>query len=428
MKQAFAVAALSFVIAGPSLGQAPPPPPPQPTTTISCTSRVQGLQYDSTATPNCQAVPFTFTAAVPQGRTVVSIKWYVDGTLLSYGSSSTSFTYKAIGVGKHTLNIQMFTDYSTYNGSLTFAAIGGPLTYFVLGGENSGVERPEHDDNNINKPWYLEYFGYIASGSKPSGAQASQYGGTLIRLGQLDGTTYEWHVDGPALGSGGSTDTGCSVFPCSGSDRGEIRVRVTYTFEDPEDTTLAGTAEDDSLQTPPPNETAPRTAYYSFTSHQPDYVVALGPATYKHDPGGIYPNLDLWTWQDVYFHQLLDQNGDGQPGVWIAERFPGSSAAIQAWNAAWGQNLTFENMGNTGVTWTSRLGGIGIEQGEIDNGDLIGLADICGNAAHPDPMAYQALVLTQNLYAATRSTTLGDWGLLTRAFTNTMTLTSVSHD
>src|SRR5512143_2315940 len=76
---------LFCILAGPALGQVLPPPQGGGTTTISCDQRVKGLHYDATATPGCQAVEFTFTAAAPQGVTISGTKWVVGTTIVQTG-------------------------------------------------------------------------------------------------------------------------------------------------------------------------------------------------------------------------------------------------------------------------------------------------------------------------------------------------------
>lgn len=412
--------------------------------TINVDSRVKGLHYDpDTMSGDGQAVPFTFSVTVPPGETFVNAGWTVDGTPVP-NSNSTTITYKAEGAHKHTVHISMTTrrpPFISYVGSLTFASIGGPLSYGVSGREampDMYKEVPAHDDQNVVKPFHIQYFDYAASGSKPADAQAEQYGWVLVNPGPT-GTTYEWKISGPATfwpGHGGLSAQNVNVDATAGSTRGEIKVRVTYHFTDPSDPTLTGSADDDSEETPPPGQTEAAPAYYSFTSHRPTRVEKLsGPILESHIEGTFdkaKPDSTPWTWQDKYEHILYDQNGDGQPGVWVTERFPDAQAQLDRWNYDWGQSLGRVDAGTMGIWWTTYnyavLQNNTMVKGQFDNLDLIGLTGAIGVTDHLDPRAFLALVFEQDYFAATKNTTIGAFGLLVQVWSNSMKANAESHE
>src|SRR5207253_594505 len=102
-----------------------------------------------------------------------------------------------------------------------------------------------------------------------------------------------------------------------------IRVHVIYHYTDPNDSSATGSGADDSEETPPPGLSDSNPTWYCFTSHKPTSVVVHSQVTLKHQAGTEWPDISgKWTYIDMFFHVLKDQLGDGQPGVWVTERFP----------------------------------------------------------------------------------------------------------
>ncbi len=413
---------------------------------VSVSPLVSGLEWDASNLEQRAFHTMTCTASGGPSGWLKHYQW--SGTGIAFSSPSSLVTQAwATSPGKRTASCYVYA-YNPSNPeeivplgsqSKVAVAIGGPLSYEVSEANEQGepVVVPEHDQNEPFAPWYIEYFGYTKGvDSTPSGAQDACYGIVRTYAGQPTGTTYTWSITGPGAAMFGTDDpvsTTLFVAATAGSSRGGIKVRVTYVYVDPVDSSITGSAPDDSEETPPPGASGPEPDYYSFTGHRPTRVEKLGqPTVENHTVGGVYPNTAPWAYVDRFKHQLFDQNDEGQPGVWIIERFPGFGPVLAAWNSATGQSLTEQNAGSMGTGWTSRSP---VEAsnppwawGELDNFDQIGLVGVVANAAHPDPTQYPALICTQQYYAATKNPTVGAWGILVQEWVNTMKVNSVSHE
>ena len=83
----------------------------------------------------------------------------VDDDTGELPSRAYDFTYTAVGVGKHTIKVQVDYYYSPGPGTKTVAAIGGPLA-LGASGPSGNPNTFTHDQNNSTKPIYLQYFDY----------------------------------------------------------------------------------------------------------------------------------------------------------------------------------------------------------------------------------------------------------------------------
>jgi len=219
-------------------------------------------------------------------------------------------------------------------GKTTVVAIGGPLDYGVIGAESmeDGAQVPVHDGDLAWKPFHLQYFNYTSSGpfTAPANFQNSQIGTVTTPL-QPNGTTVTLKVTGNTTLPPQSTYNGAVsvlVIPTSGSGSGGIKVRATYSYVDPVDTSLSGSADDDSEETPPPMLLGTYPEYYSFTAHMPkDLRIQTTYNDHHWLDNGKY-HAERW---DVM--RLYDQNDEGIPGVWVQERFPTFTTDLSTWQA-----------------------------------------------------------------------------------------------
>lgn len=384
-----------------------------------------------------QSATFDFTVSVPSGYTATTVNWWVDPqTGDPPAHTGSTFSYKAVGVGKHTITVKVGTSKGLLNGSTSVVAIGGPLQYSVTNkvpDESPYARVPEHDDNLPSQPWFLQYFNYsYLDGPAPAGAQPYQYGRVFMVLSQPTGTTFAWRVEGPATITPTNIPSSemVTVWPTGESGVGAIKVRLTYNYTDPADSSLTGIAEDDSEETPPPGTSTVNPSFYSFTSHLPFRVEKTTSAPGICYQGGVYPDTIPWSYARYYNHRMYDQNGNGMPGVWMTERFPSAASELSQWNADYGQNIPLQDISQGPTSWMSMIPYPSqlIIGGDLNNADEIALQGISGNAAHPNPGQYSPLVLTQWYMAATRTTTLGAFGILVQVWRNCMGLTSVSHE
>ncbi len=305
------------------------PPTPGVTVTISASEnkRVRGLSYDSTVSGG-QAASFTFSVPAPQGG-VQYVHWKVDDVLVTSAENSLSCTYKAVGVGKHTVTVKVLPNAGAQqNGSLTFAAIGGPL--------NLGIVKPTgnpetfvNDRKNKREPFYLQYFDY-GHASPPTDArvQKTQDGTATVALSQLtgtnatNGTKMEWEYGAlycPELTNSPSANLTSITLQAESAAIAPITVKCKFTYKDPVDATLTGSAYDDTAVTPQPGF-----AYMmvnKFSIHRPDITemsaeipMTLAETNITLGPGEGFSG-------SKYKIYLYDHLGDQMPGVWVQERF-----------------------------------------------------------------------------------------------------------
>lgn len=393
-----AVPLLFLSLAASAAAQLGPPASPSPVTiSESSGKRVKGLTYDGSTSPGQQDVLFTFTVDPDAGYT--SIVWSVDGTAIASAQNSKTCPYLAVGVGKHEVDVKVgYPGQPVHTGALTFAAIGGPLTTGITSGERY---TPTTDllAGGSGSAKYLQYFGFDPSGDIPDGAQPPQMGTLAPALPQLDpGTAYSWSTIGNVSIVGSSTNASVTVGANDQSGYGADGARLTFTYTDPNDTTLSGSAQDDSDQTPPPGETSTDPSFYRFTGHKPSDIVNFSKTNLSTTVGP-----PSWAIADIYRLQVFDQLGLYGAGVWVQERFPDAPPG------------GYSGVNADGVHWTTDPSGLLLDGATYN----IAYDELAISLDEPYPFAdnVQAyMVRVQKYYGGTSSTSISGSGVYLGTF------------
>ncbi len=197
------------------------------------------------------------------------------------------------------------------------AVVGGPLRIEVDGADV--VNTPKWDAYDSEKPWYLQYFGNQPLQPHPGPLdQRAQYAKVRVALAQPPEVRFQWEKEGPVVWrsppeSQLETANNVEIAATNGSGKGEIVVRVKYTIEF--EGQLYGPFDDDTDETPPPNEPSPRETYRRFTAHRPNDTKGLAKLHIGHSSSPPYH------WEDAYLMVLFDHLGDAMPAVWVQEVF-----------------------------------------------------------------------------------------------------------
>ena len=267
-----------------------------PITTACAARRVKGLSYDASASPGGQSAKFSFS---------------VDGGTVKTGRIDLTCPYTAIGVGKRTVNVLVTGGAPPYRGALTFA-IGGPLAFGKVGGSIATWDR---DEDAPLKPRYLQYFGIGPDGPfSPNVDQVPQMASASAAI------------------MGTPTDTTTSITVGATGDSGTSKVKLVYTYTDPTDAGLTGSAEDDTDEVPA-SDGQIHTAMYRLHCHGPKTLALVSKTSARPSPADVaigVPNTPS-PWNkphpygygvaDYYKYQLQDAEGSPMPNVSVAEGF-----------------------------------------------------------------------------------------------------------
>jgi len=324
--------------------------------TVSSTdARVQGLHYDSATSAQKATWSFTCTAGGNYGP-LYYCTWTVDGSNAQTSQTNQPFTYTTSGTGKHVIACVLSYGVNVVSNDYTIAAIGGPLSLGVTG-KQSGLTAPAHDLNSgatgedTSKAWYLQYFGYDRSGGTvPAGYQASQFG-TVAAGGQPSGTTYGWAAEtGLTIQTGTTTNLSTiDVYGTAGTAGAGKKVTCTFHYTDPTDSSLTGSADDDSDETPPPGSSTANVNFYRFDVHAP--APTVGSTLSSH--ATTTPPIG-YAVVDAYTMTLKDDGSAVMPQVWTVERLTnpgGSSGEPCPTSASWTTLAVGTNCG----TWIDYL-------------------------------------------------------------------------
>ena len=247
--------------------------------------------------------------------------WEIDGVNQPGTPGNVPYTLTVHGVGKHL--IQVFANGSiTYNGALTVAAIGGPLS--LTAKPASGMPTTfQHDQNDPAKPVYAQYFAYgHASPPASSYAQITQ-DAMAAAPSQLTGTTMTWSYGSfrcPELVANPTANLSSITVQAESASSATISCSFSYT--DPTDPSLTGTAVDDTTQTPQSPSKPTVMMVNKVTGHEPsssalcssNIPVTAADAGVPLGPGQIFVGSKC----SVY---VYDQLGSQMPGLWVQERY-----------------------------------------------------------------------------------------------------------
>jgi hypothetical protein len=300
------------------------------TLTIATKSRVKGLSWDSTNSQ--QDATFGFSVTLPSGNTHCS--WFLDGssTPIAADNNLSSISITIVGAGKHSVTCTSNGLAGPYNGTLTFAAIGGPLTLGVIPA-SSGPPTFVNDQENVAQPFYIQSFGYAHS-SPPTNSlvQLTQDGSAAVMLGQPAGTTETWSYGSlycPQLAASPGTnytsitlqaDSGSSALVKGNSSTGPSTIACQFNYTDPTDSSLSGSAQDDTTSTP---QSAGSTVMMvdQFDAHQPQSASQSSAVPMTPGEENVTTSSTLGFVGTQYSMYLYDQLGQQMPGVWVQERF-----------------------------------------------------------------------------------------------------------
>jgi len=313
----------------------------QPPLTITASkSRVQGLTYD--ATSKQQTATWVFTATPPAGNPTINFwNWKIDGVAQPGTQGNVPFTLTVHGVGHHLVEV-MANGSITYDGAITVAAIGGPLT--VMAKVDASMPATfANDQDDPTKPAYAQYFNYShASPPTSKNAQKTQ-DAMAMATSQLAGTTMAWSFGSfrcPELVANPTANLASITLQAESA--GSATVSCHFTYTDPNDATLTGSADDDTAQTP--NPSSPTAMMVNkVNAHEPASSAISSTVPLSASDVGVTVGTGQVFAGSKSSILVKDQLGSQMPGVWVQERFTSNPTG-----------LSIEGNGD-GAGWTTQM-------------------------------------------------------------------------